>query len=89
MELKEIRPRLKNELEQWFINQTRDIYKYFYLYHLPSTPEHSGDFLICSKPPANSDYELSHPERINKGFTKEQNFTILWNYIQKLPILDI
>ena len=81
---------LLNELRQWFIKQSQDLYQDFYLYYQESTAEHNGGIGICSGQPANPSYKLAWNERINKGATIEQNFHYLRTRILKqLPILDI
>lgn len=87
--LKDIQDRLRVELGQWFIKQTRNPFEDYYLYHLPSTPEHDGGIIICAGNPPNIKYELSDPQRINKGATVEQNFTLLQPVINRLPILSV
>jgi len=48
-----------NELQQWFPKQCQNFYDDYYLYYLPSTPEHDGGIIITKDKPVNSDYQLS------------------------------
>ena len=85
--LADIQTRLKIELNQWFIRQCRNVYEDYYLYYLPSTPEHDGGLIICKDTPHNPEYKLVQG-RINKGLTVEQNFYALQQTIRRLPILS-
>jgi hypothetical protein len=85
----DLEARLMDELRVWFPRQSRNISDDFYLYYLPSGPEHDGGILICSEKPNNPEYKLAWSERINKGFTVEQNFFYLRKVILfKLPVLS-
>jgi hypothetical protein len=79
--------RMKAELEQWFIKQCQNIFDDYYLWYLPTTAEHDGELLIAKEKPANIDFQLAWPKRINKGLTKEQNLQRLYDTLRKLPIL--
>jgi hypothetical protein len=85
----DIQTAVKNEITHWFGLQCRDPFSDFYLYYLPSTPEHDGGFIICKDQPANPDYILATPNRMNKGATIEQNLGMLEPILQKLPVLSI
>ena len=79
--------RLRAELDQWFIKQCKNPCKDYYLYFIETTPEHDGGFLFCSDPPANPGFKLGWPERVNKGFTVEQNVNVFSNVLRRLPII--
>jgi hypothetical protein len=85
----EMKERLKSELEQWYIKQCRDPYADFYLYHVPSSPERNGGFLICKENPPNRDYVLSSPQRIDKSLTPAQNYSKFYDVLRQLPVLDV
>ena len=85
--LADIQTRLKNELDQWFIKQCRNVYEDYYLYYLESSPEHDGGLLIAANKPANSEYKMAGGGRINKGATIQQNFNTLRPILNRLPIL--
>jgi len=89
MQINEIRPRLKAELDQWFIRQCRNTFDDYYLYYLESNAEHDGGFVIAKDPPPNKDYKLAWNQKIHKGATVEQNYNELIPVINKLPILDV
>lgn len=81
---------LMNELKfNWFAKQCANPTKEFYLYYLPTKPEHIGHISICSEVPANEDMILAHPHPINTGMTIEQNFHWFSTHvIDKLPVLE-
>ena len=86
--LKDVQTRLKNELDQWYIKQTRDIYRDYYLYYLETKPGRNGGFVICTEDPPNKEYELAGG-KINKSATVQQNFNLLAPIVGRLPILSI
>lgn len=55
-----------NELVHWFPKQCENIYDTYYLYYQPTTPEHIGGIIILKDKPANPNYVLAAPQRINK-----------------------
>ena len=78
---------LRNELNQWFIKQSKEPWDDYYLYYLPSAPNHDGGVLICKDTPVNSEYQLS--VRIRKDMTIDQNMMWLQNHIVgSLPVLS-
>ena len=87
--LADIETRLKQELWQWVTKQSTNIYDAYYLYYLPSSPEHDGGLLIAKDKPANTDYQLAWPQRISPAATVEQNFNLLrFEVLRTLPILS-
>lgn len=88
-DLRDIKTRLRNELEQWFIKQTHNPFEDYYLYYLESTPEHDGGLLIAREKPVNTEYQMAGGGKINKGATVDQNFNVLMATVMGLPILSI
>ena len=86
---REVKDRLSLELEQWFIKQCRDNTKDYYLYYCEQCSERDGGFLFCSKKPANPACKLGWNQRVNKGFTVEQNFNVFYPVLRTLPILTV
>jgi hypothetical protein len=84
--MNDVHNRIKAELDQWFPRQCRNDFEDYYLYYLPTTPEHDGGISICKDKPANPDLILS--ERIRKDLTIEQNHNRLAEVCRKLPILE-
>ena len=84
----DIQTRFHSELEQWFIKQVRDEYSDYYLYYLPTTPEHDGGFSFCKDKPANPDVLLGWNQPVCKGSTIEQNFNAYIPILRRLPILE-
>ena len=85
----ELETRLMNELNHWFTRQCQDIYSDFYLYYLPSTANHDGGILIAEHKPANPEYRLAMPEKIEKHSTPEQNFRRINNSVLgRLPVMS-
>ena len=85
----DVENRLKMELIQWFELQCKFPKRDYYLYCLPTTVEHDGGFLFLSEDPPNPEYELAHPERVNKGATIEQNFFAFKEIVGRLPVLSL
>jgi hypothetical protein len=85
----DIQTRLKAELNQWVTAQCKNIYDDYYLYYLPTTPEHIGGILICKEPPANPEYQLADGQRLSKDATVNQNFNRLREVCNRLPILEV
>jgi hypothetical protein len=79
---------LKSELDQWFVRQCRNIHGDYYLYFIETTPAHDGGIIICDERPANPEYRLAWPQRINKGATVEQNYRCLLEVCRRLPVLS-
>jgi len=88
--LAELETRLKNELTVWAHRQAQDLYADFYLYYMPTTAEHDGGIVIACRPPANPDFKLARPDRINKAATFNQNFNqIRIHTLPYLPVLEV
>jgi len=80
---------LKLELINWRARQIKDVYGAYYLYYLETTPDHNGGILICKDAPANPEYKLASPERINTCASVEQNFNHIRNTVLgSLPVLE-
>ena len=79
---------LRCELDLWFRKQTIEPSAKFYLYYLPSTPEHNSGLLIAKNKPANSDYKLARTMHISGFKTIQQNINELSETLRVLPILD-
>jgi hypothetical protein len=85
----DIETALKTELEHnWFPRQCRNPYADFYIYYLPTTPEHIGHISICAEVPSNHEMQLVTGEKINKMATIEQNFNHFRNMLNHLPVLE-
>jgi len=87
--LQDIQNRFRQELEQWFPKQCRNVYMDFYLYYQESTPEHDGGLLICEESPANSSYKLANPCRLPKTMTIQQVLNAYEPILRQLPVLSI
>jgi hypothetical protein len=85
---------LKLELWHWCNKQAQNLYTAYYLYFLPlyflpSAPEHDGGLIIAADKPANPEFELAWPQRIDPSATVEQNFNRLrLDCLRHLPILS-
>lgn len=77
---------LRHELNQWFSKQCRNEWFDYYLYYLPTTPEHNGGILIANEKPANPEYQIVRS--IQKHLTIDQNHRILSEVLRKYPILE-
>ena len=84
----ELKTRLRNELDQWFIRQCRNTFSKYYLYYLETTAEHDGGIAICSEDPPNKEYKLATTEHIQRHLTVEQNFYRLVDVASRLPVLS-
>ena len=80
---------LQLTVKEWFHRQAAEPYHRFYLYFLPSAPEHDGGFIICKEKPPNPDYELATGEPLNGFTTVEANVSRLWDIVKWLPILTV
>lgn len=80
--------RLRSELNYWYTKQISDLYADFYLYYLPSAPEHDSGLIICQDKPVNPDYELVCAEKIKKDLTVSQNFEYFQKFLTNIPLLD-
>jgi len=88
--LADLESRLRKELTIWAHRQSQDIYADFYLYYIPTTTEHDGGIIIAKNPPANSDFKLARPDRIEKGCSFEQIFNrIRIHTLPHLPVLEV
>lgn len=85
---RDIQNKLMSELKQWSINQSKNIYADYYLYYTETTKEKNGDILILEDA-LNTDYQLAGGGKINKGATIRQNFNLLCEVVEHLPILSI
>lgn len=85
----DIETALRNELNQWFPKQCKNIYNDYYLYYSETTKDKPGNLLINTELPSNNGYFLAVGEKINKGATIEDNFNHLRRFIGILPILEI
>jgi len=77
------------ELKQWFPKQCANIYDDYYLYYLPTTAEHDGGIVICKDKPANTEFQLASPQRINKAAEIYQIKNEWIPILKTLPILSI
>jgi len=85
----DIETTFRMELQQWFPKQCANIYDTYYLYYLPTTAEHDGGILICKDKPANPEYQLAAPQRINKAAEIYQIMNEWRPILYTLPILEI
>ena len=74
-------------LLEWYQKSMREPYAQYYLYFQKSTAEHDGGLLILQNAPANSNWELAHPETI-RG-TIEQIKNKYRETLRTLPIISI
>lgn len=79
--------RFRNEMNQWFIKQNRDLHTKHYIWFLESTSEHDGGIIISSDKPINSEYQLASPGHIRRDLTVDQNISRSIDILRKLPIL--
>ena len=86
MQVSDINIRLDLELIEWFRKQSQNLFNDYYLYYIESTPEHNGGFLIMSEVPPNKEFKRS--VKLNKGMTTRQNFILLKQVINRLPIIE-
>jgi hypothetical protein len=84
----DLETRFRNELNQWFIRQSRDIYADFYLYYLPTTAEHDGHIAIFEEDPPNPEYVLACGMKINKGAEINQLMNQWRPILRTLPVLE-
>lgn len=85
----DVETRLRNELNQWFLKQGRNIFDDYYLYHMPTTAEHDGGIIILKDRPKSPCYILTTGERIHKEWTVDQNFRHFYDVVMSLPILEM
>ena len=79
---------LEIELDMWAKKSDRGCTRY-YVYYMPSSPEHDSGMLICKDTPANKDYELAMSECLPIHITKEQVYNRTIDIFKTLPVLDI
>lgn len=82
----DVHKRIRAELDQWFQNQCRNEFEDYYLYYLPTTPNHNGGLLISKDEPVNPEYCLA--EIVQKHLTIQQNHARLVEVCRRLPILE-
>lgn len=87
--MRDVNTRLKGELDQWFVKQSRDNFREYHLYYTETTPGHDGGISILSEAPPNPDVKLACAERINGFLTVDQNFRKLQDICRHLPILEM
>ena len=89
MKMQDINGALKIEVKHWFNAQVRNPYSDYYLYYIESNKMHNGGFVIMSDVPANSEYKRAENAKLRKDSTIEQNYNMLRDVVNRLPILDI
>ena len=85
----EVQSRLRAELEfQWFPRQCKEPESRFYLYYLPSMPQHDSGLIALKNTPPNKEYLPVSPQPLNGFKTVDQNIAALLPLLARLPILD-
>lgn len=83
---RDLRIRLKAELQDCHNRQSKDIFANFFLYYQEQTAEHDGGFTFCQFTPANGEYKLGWSEPVRKGATFDQNYNFFFQILRTLPI---